>query len=519
MPGQNMVLTATASASVTDTSKAIEIFDETAGTVVAACMQASRCVVAYSAQSSMRTFAAFIAAPTSKLPVEGPMVASNLVTVGWVGVSLSSSAAIVAPGKPITFTATSTIDVGRSAYLLEIYDTTTKSRLTYCSRGTSCATVLTHSAGGVHSIVAYVAGASDTTPPPSAQARSQPVPATWLAVTLTAGTTYPFAGGTVYLRATANADLTNTTWSIGISDQRGLLVGRPCKAGNICTAQLTLTSADTPLFTAAIGALPPINASSPVGQLLNKVAGPTSLVNIQARSKAVQPGRILWGVDSCKSFTDELSRAGQSLMVHKALGDPDFWGRYLTSSWCPGLSSIEIAAAASWHMGILPIYSNYDCSAVAGYATAQGYASAATRAAADLGIPQGIGLAVDIEPPGPSCPGAAGVDAGFIEGWYDGVTSAGYVPVYYANGTSGSEFGNAWCAAVSQRPETATYSFLWSFEPSLIANRYRVAAPAYTPHQPACAATVAAWQYTLSPGSNPDVDTDEALSTLPLWFP
>jgi hypothetical protein len=111
------------------------------------------------------------------------------------------------------------------------------------------------------------------------------------------------------------------------------------------------------------------------------------------------------------------------------------------------------------------------------------------------------------------------VDAGFIEGWFDGITSAGYVPVYYGNGTAGSEFGNAWCAAVSQRPETATYSYLWSFEPSLIASRFRVSAPAYSPYQPACAATVAAWQYTLSSGSNPDVDTDEALSTLPVWFP
>jgi hypothetical protein len=30
---------------------------------------------------------------------------------------------------------------------------------------------------------------------------------------------------------------------------------------------------------------------------------------------------------------------------------------------------------------------------------------------------------------------------------------------------------------------------------------------------------MAAWQYELSAGSNPDVDTDEALSKLPLWFP
>jgi hypothetical protein len=517
-PGQNVVLSATASASVTDTSAAIEIFDETAGTVVAACMQASRCIVAYSAPSGTHTFGAFITTPTSSLPIFGPTTASNLTTVSWIGVTLASDETVVAPGGPITFTATSTIDVGRSAFVLDLYDTTTKKRLTYCSSGSSCATVITHSVGGVHSIVAYAAGAPDTVPA-NAQARSRPVSATWLGITLNAGTTYPWAGGIVYLRAVANVDLTNTPWSMGIADQQGLLVGRPCKVGNTCSAQLTLTTGHTPMFTAVIGALPPMDVSSPISRLLNTVAGPTSLVDIQARSKTVQPERILWGVDSCKSFTDGMRRDGQSLMVHRALGDPDFWGRYLTNSWCPGLSSTEIAAAASWHMGILPIYSNYDCSAVSGYATALGYAAAATTAAEALGIPPGVGISVDIEPPGAACPGAANVDAGFIEGWYDGITFAGYVPVYYGNGTSGSEFGNAWCAAVSQRPETATYSFLWSFEPSLIARRSRVSAPAYAPYQPACAATVAAWQYTLSSGSNPDVDTDEALSTLPVWFP
>jgi len=316
-------------------------------------------------------------------------------------------------------------------------------------------------------------------------------------------------------------NLTNTPWSIGITDQHGSLVGRPCKTGNYCDAHLTLTSGETPLFIAEIGELPPVNASSPLSLLLRKVMSPAALVDIQARSPAVQPVRILWGVDSCKLFTDWAGgRDGQSLMVHRALGDPDFWGRYLTSSpWCPGLNTIEIAAAASWHMGILPIYSNYDCSAVSGYATGQGYAAAASANAVDLGIPQGVGIAVDVEPPGPACPGAANVDGQFIEGWFDGITSAGFVPIYYGNGTNGSNFSSAWCAGVGERPEIAANAFLWSFEPSLIANRTRVAAPAYAAYQPACAARVAAWQYTLSSGSNLDVDTDEALSTLPVWFP
>src|SRR4029077_15458484 len=294
----------------TNTSSAIEIFDETAGTVVAACMQSSRCTVASAAPSGTHTFGAFITAPTTTLPVNGPTTASNLVTASWMGVALASDDTEVVPGEPITFTATSTIDIGGSAYVLVLYDAAARKRLTFCSRGTSCATVVTHSSGGVHSVVAYLAGAPDATPA-DALALSRPVSATWLGVTLTAGTTYPWAGGTVYLRATANVDLTNTPWSIGINDQRGLLVGPPCKAGNACTAQLTLTSGDTPMFTAVIGIPPPVDGSSPMSQGLNPAAGPALLVDIQARSNAVQPERILWGVDSCKSFTDGLSRDGQ----------------------------------------------------------------------------------------------------------------------------------------------------------------------------------------------------------------
>ncbi len=133
-------------------------------------------------------------------------------------------------------------------------------------------------------------------------------------------------------------------------------------------------------------------------------------------------------------------------------------------------------------MGILPIYNDYNCSNVVGYDTGQGYAAAATSAAAALGIPQGRGLAVDIESPGDACPGAAGVDAGFVQGWYDGVAGAGYVPTYYGNGTGGSAFASAWCAAVAAQPVLGTFSYLWSFEPSLLGSYNRASAPGYAPH-------------------------------------
>ena len=510
--GEKAVLTATANATVTGTNSAIEIFDTTTHTLAGACTQSSQCSVAYAATSGLHTFAAFITRPGAALPAPGAGLASNEVSVAWLGISLVSDSTLVAPGKPVTFTATSTFDVGKADRVIVIYDNTTKETLTYCSRGTTCSTSVTQSAGGVHEIVGWVPG--------QPEAMSQPITATWLGASLSGSSTYPSTGGTVHLIATANADLTNTPWSLGIYDQHGQLVGKACKDGNTCSADITLTSGETPSYSAVIGALPPPDSPSTLGELLSNVSGPAALVNIQARSAAVQPTRVLWGVDSCKAFTGSATGADGLLpQVQGALGTPDFWGRYLTDTVCPGISSAEIAAAAHFHMGILPIYNAYDCSNVVGYDAGNRYSAAATAAASGLGIPEGRALAIDIEPPGDACPGAANVDAGFIQGWYDGVAGAGYVPAYYGNGTAGSEFGSAWCAAVAAQPAVGAYSYLWSFEPSLLGTYNRATAPGYSPNQTGCAGPMAAWQYQISAGSNPDVDHDEALSTLPLWFP
>ena len=510
--GQSATLTATASRSVTNTSSAIEIFDRSAGTVVGACMQASQCMVGYSAKSGVHTFAAFVTPPTTRLPVQGPNVASNSLAVTWLGVTLASNSTVVAPGRPVTLTATSTVDVGRSGRSIVIYDNTSKSRLTFCSRGTTCTTSLTQATGSVHQILAWIPG--------HPEAVSQGISVTWLKVTLEANTTYPKVGGTVHLTATSNIDLADTPWSMGIYDQTGSLVDEPCKSGTTCAAAITLTSGVMPWYTAAIGTVPAMSAASTLGQLMRKVGGPTSLVGLQARSASVRPTRMLWGVDSCKAFTSSAT-GGDGLypQVLSHYGRPDFWGRYLTNTVCPGISSAEVAAAAYNHMGILPIYNDYDCSAVVGYSTGRAYAGAATAAAATLGIPQGRAVAIDIEPPGAACPGAANVDAGFVGGWFDGVNAAGYVPTYYGNGTAGSEFASAWCAAVSAQPSVAADSYLWSFEPSLLGSYTKAAAPNYSPQQTGCPGSMAAWQYELSTGSDPDVDTDEALTTLPLWFP
>ena len=519
-PGQNATLTATASASVTGTGNAIEIFDLAAGTLIGACTQSSQCIVSYAAKAGVHTFAAFVTRPSTTVPVVGPTAESNQVDVSWIGVTLGANSAIVGPGKSVTVTAKATVPVERAGYLLELYDADSKTRLTFCSRGTSCTTSVSQAAGGTRHVVAAIAKASGSFPPAAAKAQSDPVSVTWLAVNLAANTTYPQVGGTVYLTANANADVSSTPWSIGIYDQQGHLVDKACKSGATCSARITLNSGATPSFSAVVGTAPPVSASGKLGALLNHVVGPVSLVDVQARSAAVQPTRMLWGVDSCKAFTSDPTGAnGLYPQVVAAYGAPDFWGRYLTNTVCPGISAAEVAAAAHNHMGILPIYNDYNCSNVSGYATGAGYAASAVAAAGALGIPAGRALAIDIEPPGDACPGAAYVDAPFIQGWFDGITAAHYVPVYYGNGTAGSAFGGAWCGAVAGQAEVGTGSYLWSFEPSLQGSYNKATAPNYSPEQTGCPGTMAAWQYELSAGSNPDVDTDEALSKLPLWFP
>jgi len=428
--------------------------------------------------------------------------------------------AVIGVGKALRLTASTSVDVSTLGRVLMFWDATTGKSLTFCSSGTTCSTMLSESTGGSHDIRAYVTRLGTTAPGSGADATSETVSPMWLSVVLAANTTLAQAGGTVNLTAVANADLTDTPWSLGILDESGRLVDKPCKSGRVCNAQVILASGRTPFFSAVIGAAPaPSDASTVTGQLLHTVLESAPLVNVQVRSAAVQPNRLLWGVDSCKAFTgDTAASSGLYPQVNAILGRPDFWGRYLTNTHnCPGISGAEVAAAAARRMGILPIFNHYDCSAVSGYDTGTAYAEEATSAAARLGIPRGTALMIDIEPPSPWC--SAATDGPFVEGWYDGVAGAGYSPGYYGDGTAPSTFGQAWCAAVGDRPEVATGSYLWSFQPSLLGSYTKARSPQWMPNQVGCAGNMVAWQYKLSAGANPDVDHDQALAKLPLWYP
>jgi len=508
--GDKALLTATATVSVTSTNAAIEIFDQTSGSLVGACAQQSQCAVAYTSQAGLHIFRAFITEPTTRIPIAQDVpVASNSVNVSWLGVTLASDSPTAGPGHPITFTARSTIDVANSGHVLQIYDDTAKKMLTYCTHGTACSTSYELTGGATHSMVAYLSGTPDV--------RSAPVRATWLSLSLNASTVG--AAGETYLKAATNIDLSTTPWSVAIYDAHGNQLAM-CKTGYTCAGSSNVSNAP---FTASVGSAEEPNLAGQLGSVVDTAPASVPLTNIQVRSGAVEPARIIWGVDSCKAMTADVGRE-HNLYANTAghLGAPDFWGRYLTDTVCPGISSEEVSMAHGLGLGILPIYNDYNCSAIAGYDTGYSYGVAATNAAAGLAIPAGRAVAIDIEPPGPGCPGAGNVDPAFIQGWYDAVTDARYAPAYYGNGTDGSEFATAWCSAVSPdggRPEIAAQSYLWSFEPSFINAGAKGSSPGFAAYSPGCAGNTAAWQYLIDTGPTQNVDLDEFLTSMPLWYP
>ena len=518
VPGHNVTLTATADASVTGTNRALEIFDTSTGKLLGACSTGNQCSVGYAARSGRHTFRAFVAAPTKSVPNVSSAIASKELAAAWIGLSAALDRSAIAPGQPMTLTVTSSLPVDKTGWLLQIYDAFTRSRLTYCAAGNTCSMTLTQLGAGARGLVAVLAPPSPTAPNAGAVvAQTDVVTMSWLAVAVRAVTNNSQPGGVIHVIGSVNADLTNTGWSLGLFDDHGQLIAPLCNKGTSCSADITIKDA-MPSFRAAVGTA--VSANDKVlGQLFGKVGDGIKLTNLQANTGLVVPmvhtARLLWGVDSCKKFTD-----GIYPQVANGLGMPDFWGRYLTNTVCPGIGVDEVSAARTLHMGILPIFNDFNCSAVSGYDTGRQYAASAVAAARSLGIPNGVALVIDIEPPGDACPGAANVDGGFIQGWYDGVIGGNYTPAYYGNGGIGSAFANAYCAAVADRPEVANNSQLWTYEPSLWGGYSKSNVPdwglAYNTH---CPENGSAWQYMLSAGSTPDVDHDLVGSDFPLWYP
>ena len=517
--GSTAQLLATTSRSVTGTPWAIEIFDVTSRTLLGACSKSAACAVAYTGKTGKHTFVAYVMTPGPKLPGGNQAASSNRVDARWLGVDIAANApSIVAPGKPITFTASASEDVSGIGYLIELRDAKSGQRLTFCGQGTTCSTSLVEPAAGTRKVVADLVAQSpaDHAGTATLNPTSGVASGTWLGVDLQASG----AGRTLSFTATANADLSQTPWSIFIESESGRQVGRSCNAGT-CSVTTDAPPNDTSKYRALIGRFVTVaTETGPISSVLGHPSAQVSTFDLQASSALVRPTRMLWGVDSCQSFTDDPGGGPLVNQVTGILGTPSFWGRYLPATGnCPGLSESEIQAAHARHMAILSIYNDYDCSNVSGNSTGSSYALSAVQWAWNDIIPQGTAIAIDIEPAGDACPGAANVDKGFIEGWYDQLKRHGYVPAFYGDTAPDSAFAGAWCAAVAERPDIAPNSYLWSFEPSLIQSHGAQFAPVYGPYYSGCAGHYTVWQYSLSAGDMPNVDVDLATTDFPFWWP
>ena len=174
---------------------ALEIFDQTTQALVGACAQASICEVSLTAEAGAHTFIAYLAVPSSTIPVEGIRVTSNTLDVRWLGVTLAASnPSVVGPGSAVTFTATASDEVSEIGYEIELVDATTGQLLTYCSQGTTCSTSLVEPGAGTHQVVADLILAPVSFELQPTLEQSAPVSATWLSIVLSASA-YPLQGG------------------------------------------------------------------------------------------------------------------------------------------------------------------------------------------------------------------------------------------------------------------------------------------------------------------------------------
>jgi hypothetical protein len=219
------------------------------------------------------------------------------------------------------------------------------------------------------------------------------------------------------------------------------------------------------------------------------------------------PGKVLWGVDTTSFITSSFL----SQISHN-LGTPQFIGRYLDASSFSPMNASEASYIHSQGIHILPIQSDFGGDT--GYNTGVARANDAVSKAQALGIPKGVIIVGDIENNSP-------VDAGYVQGWYNAISGAGYTVGYYENPYPGSsQFNSAFCGAASSNSAIGN-SLLYSDDPSRGISP-ESSAPAFGPAGLLCSGQdrgghTLLWQYGLQGNNSLNVDTDEIQSSVPIW--
>lgn len=180
-PGAYVGFTATASQDVGQTPYDIDIFDVTAGSMVARCVTGTTCYTTVTQPSA--TTHSFQANIDCAVSCQGPAIraTSNQVYVTWLSVSLSASTNGQVSGSSVTLTATANADITSTPYDIWISDQTTLQNVGVCTYGSSCSLPITESVAGTHTFIAYVAKPGGTYPPPGIAATSGTVSVSWVA--------------------------------------------------------------------------------------------------------------------------------------------------------------------------------------------------------------------------------------------------------------------------------------------------------------------------------------------------
>ncbi|RIW31885.1 DUF1906 domain-containing protein [Bacillus salacetis] len=190
-----------------------------------------------------------------------------------------------------------------------------------------------------------------------------------------------------------------------------------------------------------------------------------------------------WGIDTASPLTEELS-----VCVRDNFGDPKVVGRYLgeKEGVSSGLTKEEVDLIKSNNDEILLIHNRFDDAA--GFDKGVEEAEEAIGLAQEIGAPQGTALFADIEPNYP-------VDAEFIIGWYETVSSSSYAPGIYGIFAGDEALTAAFTEAVNQDASIQDDTYLWTAAPN-VGITTEEDAPEYRPQAPE-GSKVIGWQYGL----------------------
>lgn len=217
------------------------------------------------------------------------------------------------------------------------------------------------------------------------------------------------------------------------------------------------------------------------------------------------PPQVMWGVDSADNAQDLWEG------VNSRYGKPEFWGRYLGGSYA--MTAEEVSFLHQHNVPILVVDQDFanvpNNDTLRGYDTGHRSGLHAADKATALGMPTSVAIHANVE-------SGTNIDAAFIRGWYEGLSSRGYKVGYYANlSPTTSNFRGPFCDAVQANPAVGS-SLLWSSTPSSNNRTGPSDKPAYNPHDRPCGErsgqNAEIWQYALAgSGGGPSIDTNEML--------